>query len=92
MRRLVAGLAILVFAMPVLAEAQSARDSTLIATIRQKGYSCDRVVSAQKDLGRSLQGRTVWYVDCHDGNYQVLYKANNKPEVVRFITHKRPSR
>ena len=92
MRWLSVGLTILAVGAPALAEAASPRDDTLSATIRQKGYSCDRVVSAQKDLGRSLQGRTLWYVACDDGNYQVLYKANHKPEVVKLITHKRPSR
>ncbi len=92
MRRLSIGLTILAVTASALAEAAGPRDDTLTATIRQKGYDCGRIVSAQKDLGRSLQGRTLWYVECDDGNYQVVYKANHKPEVVKLITHRRPSR
>ena len=92
MRSLTVSLTVFAISAPVLAKAANPRNDTLTATIRQKGYSCGRIVSAQKDLGRSLQGRTLWYVECDDGNDQVFYKANHKPEVVKLITHKRPSR
>lgn len=77
---------------PTAAEATSSRDQTLIATIRQNGHECDRVLSAQKDMARSTQNRALWYVDCDTARYQLRYNSDNTAEVVPLLRPRQPSR
>ena len=92
MYRISLGLAVLALALPLAVEASSVRNDTLRATIEQSGQSCDRVESAQKDILRSTQDRTLWFVDCEDGRYQVLYDGDRAPQVESLLKPRRPSR
>ena len=92
MYRSLLGLAVLAIALPLAVEASSVRNDTLKATIEQSGHSCDRVASAQKDILRSGQDRTLWFVDCDDGRYQVLYDGDRTPQVESLLRPRRPSR
>ena len=86
------GLAVLAVAVPLTAEASSTRNDTLRATIEQSGHYCDRVAHAQKDILRTSGDRTLWYVDCDERRYQVLYDGDSTPEVRPLLKPRRPSR
>ncbi len=92
MRRTFLGLVVLAAAIPLAAEASSTRNDTLRATIEQSGNRCDRVAHAQKDILRSGDDRTLWYVSCDERRYQVLYDGDSAPEVRPLLRQRRPSR
>lgn len=92
MRKLILGLAAAAIFAPIAAEAASSRNETLRATLRQNGHECGRMLNAQKDLGRSTQNQTIWYVDCDDARYQLRYNGDSAAQVVPLLRPRRPSR
>ena len=92
MRKSILGLTAIAILAPIAAEAASSRNETLRATLRQNGHECGRVISAQKDMGRSNQNRTIWYVDCDDARYQLRYNGDSTAQVVPLLRPRRPSR
>src|SRR5579872_1500871 len=63
------------FAIAITAiSAGSAQDATkdlLAVQIRDQGYSCDKPVSAQRDLSRSRPGEAVWLLKCAIETYRL---------------------
>jgi hypothetical protein len=51
--------------------AQEATKDLLAAQIRDQGYSCDKPVSAQRDLSRSRPGEAAWVLKCASETYRL---------------------
>lgn len=51
--------------------AQDATKDLLAVQIRDQGYSCDKAVSAQRDVSRSRPGEAVWLLKCATETYRL---------------------
>jgi hypothetical protein len=76
-------LALLLAAVTVQARAQDPKD-TLADTVRDRGFPCERPLSAERDPARSRPDEAVWILRCSDGRYRVRYPGDTAPEVERL--------
>ena len=53
------------------ASAQEATKDLLAVQIRDQGYSCNKPVSAQRDVSRSRPGEAVWLLKCTTETYRL---------------------
>ena len=82
MRRL--ALALALSALPgavVLAQDVAA---TLADTVRDRGHTCAKVISAAHDEAASRPDEQVWILTCSDARYRVRYPGDTAPQVERL--------
>jgi hypothetical protein len=73
-------LVLLLAAMPAHGRAQDPKD-TLADTVRDRGFRCERAVSAELDQAQSRPDEAVWILRCSDGRYRVRYPGDTAPQV-----------
>ena len=73
-------LALLLATVPARAGAQDPKD-TLADTVRDRGFRCERAVSAEPDRAQSRPDEAVWLLRCSNGRYRVRYPGDTAPQV-----------
>jgi hypothetical protein len=73
-------LALLLAVIPAGARAQDPKD-TLADTVRDRGFRCERALSAEPDQAQSRPDEAVWILRCSDGRYRVRYPGDTAPQV-----------
>ena len=49
--------------------------------VRDRGFACKDVVSAERDAAASRPDEAVWILTCSDGRYRVRFKGDTGPQV-----------
>jgi len=56
----------------------------IAAQIRDQGYSCEKPISAQRDLARSKPDEAVWVLRCENNSYRVRLVPDMAAHVTRL--------
>jgi hypothetical protein len=62
------------------ARAQSPAD-TVADAVRDRGYACEKAVSAEPDRAASRPDETVWILTCSNARYRVRFPGDTAPQV-----------
>jgi hypothetical protein len=73
-------LALVLAVIPAHARAQDSKD-TIADTVRDRGFRCERALSAERDQDQSRPDEAVWILRCSDGRYRVRYPGDTAPQV-----------
>ena len=63
---------------------QQAPKNLIAAQIRDQGYTCEKPISAQRDLARSKPDETVWVLRCENNSYRVRLVPDMAAHVTRL--------
>ena len=73
-------LTLLLAVVAVQAGAQDPKD-TLADTVRDRGFRCERALSAEPDRAQSRPDEAVWILRCSNGRYRARYPGDTAPQV-----------